>query len=71
MLDLTDEETTALAKLLSRTIDDDRYPLSPRIQNLKVILAKIRPEPAREPMPPRKVYAPPRATTTKRRRTGR
>ena len=29
MLDLTEEETDALAKLLSRTIDDDRYPLSP------------------------------------------
>ena len=62
MLDLTNEETDALARLLSRTT---------RIQNLKGILAKIRPEPAREPMPPRKVYAPPRATTTKRRRTGR
>jgi hypothetical protein len=35
MLDLTDEETDARARLLSRTIDDDRYPLSPRIQNLK------------------------------------
>jgi hypothetical protein len=41
MLDLTDEETDALARLLSRTIDKDRYPLSPRIQNLKGILAKI------------------------------
>ena len=64
MLDLTDEETDALARLLSRTIDD-RYPLSPRVQNLKGILAKIRPEPVREPLPPPKVYAPPRA---KRRR---
>jgi hypothetical protein len=45
MLDLTEEETDALAKLLSRTIDDDRCPLSPRIQDLKGILAKIRPEP--------------------------
>jgi hypothetical protein len=35
MLDLTEEETDALGKLLSRTIDDDRYPLSPRIQNLR------------------------------------
>jgi hypothetical protein len=38
MLDLTNEETDALARLLSRTIDDDRYPLSPRIQILKDIL---------------------------------
>jgi hypothetical protein len=53
-LDLTEEETGALASLLSRTIDDDRYPLSPRIQILKGILAKIRPEPPREPLPPPK-----------------
>jgi hypothetical protein len=56
-LDLTEEETGALASLLSRTIGDDRYPLSPRIQILKGILAKIRPEPAREPLPPPKVCA--------------
>src|SRR6266403_2582924 len=60
-LDLTEEETGALASLLSRTIGDDRYPLSPRIQILKGIFAKIRPEPAREPLPPPKVHAPPRA----------
>jgi hypothetical protein len=60
-LDLTEGETGALASLLSRTIDDDRYPLSPRIQNSKGILAKIRPEPAREPLPPQKMYARPRA----------
>jgi hypothetical protein len=71
MLDLTEEETEALARLLSRTIDDDRYPLSPRVQMLKSILAKIRPEPVREPLPPPKVYAPPRATLARRRRIGR
>jgi hypothetical protein len=43
-LDLTEEETAALAQLLSNTIDADHYPLSPRIQLLKGILAKIRPE---------------------------
>jgi len=31
-LDLSDEEKRALAKLLRRAIDDDRYPLSPRVQ---------------------------------------
>ena len=67
MLDLTDEETDALARLLSRTIDDDRYPLSPRIQTLKGILAKIRPEPVRKPLPRLKVYAPPRAGARRRR----
>jgi hypothetical protein len=71
MLDLTEEETDALAGLLRRTIDDDRYPLSPRVQTLKSILAKIRPEPAREPLPPPKRYAPPGATTARRRRSGR
>jgi hypothetical protein len=35
MLNLTDEETDALARLLSRTIDDDRYPLSPRVQTFE------------------------------------
>jgi hypothetical protein len=71
ILDLSDEETTALLRLLSTTIDDDRYPLSPRVQTLKAILAKIQPEPAREPLPPPKRYAPPRATTSRRRRSGR
>jgi hypothetical protein len=67
MLDLTDEETDALAGLLSRAIDDDRYPLSPRIQNLKGILAKIRPEPVHEPLPLPKHYEPPPATARRRR----
>src|SRR5215813_14540481 len=40
-LDLTEEETAALACLLRRTIDDDRYPLSPRIQTLKTILGTV------------------------------
>ena len=70
-LDLTDEEIDALVGLLSRTIDDDRYPLSPRIQLLKSILAKIRPEPVREPLPPLKHCEPPRVGAARRRRTGR
>jgi hypothetical protein len=40
-LDLTDDETTALAQLLRRTIDEYRYPLSPRLAPLKAILAKL------------------------------
>jgi hypothetical protein len=67
MLDLTDEGTDALARLLSRTIDNDRYPLSPRVQTLKGILAKIRPEPVREPLPPPRVYAPPSRGRYRRR----
>jgi len=67
-LDLSDEEAATLVALLTRTIDGDRYLLSPRIRTLKAILAKLRPEPAREPAPPPKVYAPPRATAARRRR---
>jgi hypothetical protein len=69
-LDLSDDETAALTRLLTNTIDADRYPLSPRIQTLKAILGKIRPEPTRGPLPPPKMYAPPRATTARRRRRG-
>jgi hypothetical protein len=47
--DLTDEETDALARLLRDTIDTDHYPLSPRVQMWKGILAKIRPEPKSQP----------------------
>jgi len=46
-LDLTDERSEALARLLSTAIDADRYPLSPRIRTLKEVFAKIRPEPTR------------------------
>jgi len=67
-LDLTDDETAALARRLKSTIDADRYPLSPRIQTLKAILDKIQPEPVREPLPPLKHYEPPRATAGGRRR---
>jgi hypothetical protein len=69
-LDLTNDETAAFTRLLTNTVDADRYPLSPRIQTLKAVLGKIRPEPARESLPPLKHYEPPRATT-KRRRSGR
>ena len=60
-LDLTDEEADALARLLRNAIDADRYPLSPRVQMLKGILAKIRPEAKPEPPPPPKRYEPPRS----------
>jgi hypothetical protein len=69
-LDLTDDETAALTRLLTSTIDADRYPLSPRIRALKGILDKIVPPPVRDPLPPPKVYAPPRAATARRRRRG-
>jgi hypothetical protein len=70
-LDLADEETAALVGLLNDTIDGDRFPSSRRIQRPKAILAKIRPEPKGEPLPPLKHYEPPRATAARRRRAGR
>ena len=71
-LDLTDEETAAPLRELDGLIDDDRYFMPPRNKTLKAIRAKIRPEPAREPLPPPpKQYAPPRATAKQGRRAGR
>ena len=48
-LELIEDETAALVALLTRTIDGDRYPLSPRARALKDILA----EPARRVGPAR------------------
>ena len=61
-LDLTDDEAAALTRELHDIVENDRYPFSPRIQTLRAILAKLRPEPVRKPLPPLKVYAPPRGT---------
>jgi hypothetical protein len=69
--DLSDEEAKALADELDAIVLNDRYPLSPRIQLLKAILGKLRPEPVREPLPEPKRYAPPHATAARRRRAGR
>jgi hypothetical protein len=66
--DLSDEDIADLAKLIKRAIDDSRYPFSPEVRRWKELLAKLRPEPVREPLPPPKVYAPPRATPARRRR---
>jgi hypothetical protein len=49
-LDLDDE---ALTQELHEIVENDRYPFSPRIRTLRAILAKLRPEPVREPLPPR------------------
>jgi hypothetical protein len=67
-LDLTDEETTARTQELHDIVERDRYPFSPRIRTLRDILNKLRPEPARDPLPPPKVYAPPRFIRGRRRR---
>ena len=41
-LDLTEDEAAALVALLTRTIDGDRYPLSPRIRTLRAVIG-VRP----------------------------
>jgi hypothetical protein len=65
-LDLSDEEAGALIKELADITGNDRYPFSRRIQTLRAILAKLRPEPARGPLPPPKVYASHRPKATAR-----
>jgi hypothetical protein len=69
-LDLTDDEAAALIKELADITGNDRYPFSSRIQTLRAILAKLKLEPAHEPLPPPKVYAPPRADRAGRHRAG-
>jgi hypothetical protein len=66
-LDLTDDEAAALTQELHDIVENDRYPFSPRIRTLRGILAKLRPEPVRKPLPPPKVYSPPRAAAARRR----
>jgi hypothetical protein len=60
-IDLSDQETAAIIRELRDIIQNDRYPLSPRIRILRAILDNLEPPPVREPLPPPKVYAPPRA----------
>jgi hypothetical protein len=51
---LTDVEKRALIALLKRTIDEARFPYSPQLAPLKVILAKlVPPVPRPEPRPVR------------------
>jgi hypothetical protein len=46
--DLTDEEAAALTRELHDIVENDRYAFSPRVQTLRAILGKLRPEPVRE-----------------------
>ena len=48
-LELADDEAAALLALLNRAIDNDRYPLSPRVRVLRGIRAKL---PGAPPEPP-------------------
>jgi hypothetical protein len=48
-LDLSDEEAAALTEELANITGNDRYPFSERLRTLKAALAKLRPEPVRQP----------------------
>ena len=50
-LELTADERKALIALLHETLDFTRYPLAPRLDPLKAILAKLE--------PPKRKYEPP------------
>jgi len=60
-LKLTDEQAAALIRELNNIVQNDQYPISPRIVALKEILGLLRPEPARAAAaaPPPRIYAPP------------
>jgi hypothetical protein len=69
VLDLSDDEAAALAQLLRRSINDDPYPLSPRLAPLKAILAKFNlPQPPSGSSPPVQARDAPSAAGTRRRR---
>jgi hypothetical protein len=53
-LDLTDDELAAVMALVRRTVDADKFPLSPRLAPLRSALAKLDPRPAkpRRELPP-------------------
>jgi hypothetical protein len=52
--DLNSAEMAAVAAVLKDAIDRDRFPLSPRVQQLRAILSKLEPSVAArlEPYPP-------------------
>ncbi len=41
--DLTDEEAATLARYLHQKLNDERFPLAPRLDPLKAILGKLEP----------------------------
>jgi len=56
---LSGDEKLVLVTGLKRLIDDDRYPLSPRVRTLQSILDRLEPpKPAPAPLPARKYYEP-------------
>jgi hypothetical protein len=58
-LALSDEEAAVLVCELTDITWNNRFQLAPRIRTLKAILAKLKAEPARGLLPPRKHHTPP------------
>jgi hypothetical protein len=68
-LHLTGEQVDLLVRELDRVIEDDRYPLSPRITALREIRAMLKPYPERPPTAaPQRQYEPPTKGRYRRRR---
>ena len=68
-LDLTEDEERSLATYLRSTIENARYPLSPRLAPLKAILAKLDPpQPPSGSVPPLQARDTPSAAGRRRRR---
>jgi len=69
MDDFTEEERTAVIRLLRNAIDADRYFLSDRVKTWKAALAKLDPGSVRPPPEP-KPLLPPGAAPTRGGRRG-
>ena len=44
VFDLADDEAQTLIRLVRRAIGEDRYPMAPRLDPLKALLATLEPE---------------------------
>jgi len=67
-LELINEKKEVLIRELSHIVQNDRYPLSPRIVAPKEILGQLRRERERpEPPPPQRHYEPPSRGRYRRR----
>jgi hypothetical protein len=69
-LELDDGEKAALVALLTAEIENTRYPLSPRIRQLRAILDKLEPaKPRPQPYPAPKPVGEPSMVLAKKKRS--
>lgn len=62
-IELSDHEREALIRFLRDGIDQDRFPLSPRLAPIRAILDKLQPPAPKPDLPEPKTIVPPRART--------